>query len=249
MLIDSHAHLDDPKFEGELDEVLARAREAGIGRIVTIGTSLESSRRAREIAGKYEEVYYAAGIHPHEANEPGPVGELASLTGPKCVALGETGLDYFYDFADRANQKILFEKHLELATAADLPITIHCREAHADTVAILTGAGQRGVIHCFSGSVADAEAYVKLGFHLSIAGPVTYKKSDTLRDAVRNIPIDRLMVETDSPLLAPQARRGKRNEPAYVRYTAEEVARVRGMDIAEVEEATERNTRAVFRMQ
>ncbi len=248
MLVDSHAHLDDPAFEGDLEAVLGRAREAGVGRIVTIGTGVESSRRARGIAERHPDVWFSPGIHPHEADSPGPFEELRGLAAhPRAVALGETGLDYVKNYASVPNQKALFERHLELALETGKPVSIHCREAHADAVAILRAhAPLRGVIHCFSGDGADAEAYLGLNFYLSIAGPVTYPNAQRLRDVVREIPLESLLVETDCPLLAPQKHRGQRNEPAYVRYTAAEIARARGIDPEEVAEATSRNARRLF---
>ena len=248
MLVDSHAHLDDRAFEGDLQAVLARARENGIERIVTIGTSLESSRRAREIAEQNEHIWFSPGIHPHEADKPGPVDELGPLAAhAKAVAVGETGLDYVKNYASIPNQKELFVKHLEIALRAGKPVSIHCREAHPDAYAILRAhAPLRGVIHCFSGDWPDAEKYLSLNFYLSIAGPVTYPKADRLRDVVRLIPLDCLLVETDCPLLTPQKHRGQRNEPAYVRYTAAEIANCQGISVAEVEEATTRNAKKLF---
>jgi TatD DNase family protein len=249
MLVDSHAHLDDRAFEGELDGVLARARDAGVGRILTIGTDLESSRRAQAIAEAQPDVWFSPGIHPHEADDPGPVDELRALAAhPRAVAVGETGLDYVKNYASVPNQKALFVRHLEIAQEAGKPVSIHCREAHGDAFGILRAhAPLRGVIHCFSGGAGDVEAYLSLNFFLSIAGPVTYPNAQALRDAVARIPLESLLVETDCPLLAPQKRRGQRNEPAYVRYTAEEVARVKGVTVAELEEASAENARRLFR--
>lgn len=248
VFVDSHAHLDDPAFGGDLPAVLARAKEAGVERIVTIGTSLASSRRAREIAEGAPEVYFSPGIHPHEADKPGPVDELRDLLAhPRAVAIGETGLDYVKNYASVPRQRDLFIRHLELAAEAGKPVSVHCREAHGDAIAILRAhAPLRGVIHCFSGSTQDGEMYISMGFYLSIAGPVTYPNAKDLRSAVAMIPIDRLLVETDCPLLTPQKHRGQRNEPAYVRYTAEEIARVYGIATAEVAEATTQNARQLF---
>ncbi len=249
MLVDSHAHLDDRAFEGELEGVFRRARDAGVGRIVTIGTGLDSSRRAQAIAEANEDVWFSPGIHPHEADAPGPVDELKALAAhPRAVAVGETGLDYVKNYASVPNQKALFVRHLEIAQEAGKPVSIHCREAHGDALGILRAhAPLRGVIHCFSGGPGDAEGYLALNFFLSIAGPVTYPNAQSLRDAVARIPLENLLVETDCPLLAPQKRRGKRNEPAYVRYTAEEVARVKDVSVEELEAATAENARRLFR--
>jgi len=248
MLVDSHAHLDDPAFAADLPAVLDRAREAGVERIVTIGTGLESSRRARAIAESRPEVYFSPGIHPHEADHPGEVDALGELAAhPRAVAVGETGLDYVKNYSSVPNQKALFVKHLEIALEADKPVSIHCREAHADAYAILRAhAPLRGVIHCFSGTWADAERYLSLNFYLSIAGPVTYPSAQALRDVVGQIPLDRLMIETDCPLLPPQKFRGQRNEPAYVRYAAAEIANVLKVPLQDVNETTSRNARNLF---
>lgn len=248
MLVDSHAHLDDEAFKGDLPAVLERAREAGVERIVTIGTGLDSSRRAQAIAESRPEVYFSPGIHPHEADNPGDVEQLRALaTHPRAVAVGETGLDYAKKYASVPNQKALFVKHLEIALEADKPVSIHCREAHADAISILRAhAPLRGVIHCFSGTWGDAEYYLGLNFYLSIAGPVTYPSAQELRDVVQRIPLDRLMIETDCPLLPPQKFRGKRNEPSYVRYAAAEIANVQGVTMEELGTATSRNARNLF---
>jgi TatD DNase family protein len=248
MWVDSHAHLDDRAFAEDLEAVLTRAREGGVGRIVSIGTDLASSRRAREISERHPEVFFSPGIHPHEADHPGPSDELRGLADhPRAVAVGETGLDYVKAYATIPNQKALFLEHLDVAREAGKPVSIHCREAHADTIEMLRKQGSlRGVIHCFSGTWEDARAYLELGFYLSIAGPVTYPNAQRLRDVVRQIPLDRLLVETDCPLLTPQKHRGQRNEPAYVRYTGLQIAEVRGMPPEELGEATSRNARDLF---
>jgi len=248
MLVDSHAHLDDKAFADDLPAVLQRARENGVERIVTIGTDLASSRRAQALAEAHPEVWFSPGIHPHEADNPGNVDELRPLAAhPRAVAVGETGLDYVKNFSSVPNQKALFVKHLEIALEADKPVSIHCREAHPDAISILRGhAPLRGVIHCFSGTAADAEAYIGLNFYLSIAGPVTYPSAQALRDVVKYLPLDRLMIETDCPLLPPQKFRGKRNEPSYVRYAAAEIANVHGVALEVVNEATSRNARNLF---
>jgi TatD DNase family protein len=248
MLVDSHAHLDDKAFRADLPAVLQRARDGGVERIVTIGTDLESSRRAQAIAEVHSEIYFSPGIHPHQADNPGDVAALRPLVAhPRAVAVGETGLDYVKNYASVPNQKTLFVKHLEIALEADKPVSIHCREAHGDAISILRAhAPLRGVIHCFSGDWTAAEQYLSLNFYLSIAGPVTYPNAKALRDMVRIIPLDRMMIETDCPLLPPQKFRGKRNEPSYVRYAAAEIANARGVSLEEVSEATSRNARNLF---
>ena len=248
MLTDSHAHLDDPAFEKDLPDVLRRAREAGVGRIVTIGTSLASSRKAREIAEREPDVWFSPGIHPHEADAPGDVDALRGLAAhPRAVAVGETGLDYVKAYSSVPNQKALFARQLEIAAEAGKPVSIHCRDAHGDGLAILRAhAPLRGVIHCFTGDAAAVEGYLSLNFFLSIAGPVTYPNATALRETVRHIPLENLLVETDCPLLAPQAKRGTRNEPAYVAYTAAEVAAAKELSVEDLRAATSANAARLF---
>jgi TatD DNase family protein len=248
VLVDSHAHLDDPAFDADRADVLRRAREAGVGRILTIGTDVASSRRAAAIAERESDVWFSPGIHPHEADAPGDVDALRELARhPRALAVGETGLDYVKNRAAVPAQKALFVRHLEIAAEAGKPVSIHCRDAHPDCLGILRGfAPLRGVIHCFTGTAQDAEGYLSLNFFLSLAGPVTYPSAQKLRDALPHIPLENLLVETDCPLLAPQAKRGQRNEPAYVRFNAEAVAKAKGLDVAEVEAAVEANARRLL---
>lgn len=248
MLTDSHAHLDDPAFASDLPDVLRRAREAGVARVVTIGTSLASSLRARDIAERESDVWFAPGIHPHEADSPGDVDALRPLAAhPRAVAVGETGLDYVKNYSSVPNQKDLFVKQLEIAAEAGKPVTIHCRDAHNDCLSILRAyAPLRGVIHCFTGSAADVEGYLSLNFFLSIAGPVTYPNAKALREAVRAIPLENLLVETDCPLLTPQPKRGTRNEPAYVAFTAEAVAKELDVPPDALRAATTANAARLF---
>ncbi len=248
MLVDSHAHLDNEAFAGDLPEILRRAREAGVDRIVTIGTDVDSSRRAQALAEAHDDVWFAAGIHPQAADNPGDLGALRALAAhPRAVAVGETGLDFVKNYSSVPNQKDLFVRHLEIALEADKPVTIHCREAHGDLYPILRAhAPIRGVIHCFSGTWPDAENYLGLNFYLSIAGPVTYPSAKDLREVVQRIPLDRMLLETDCPFLPPQKFRGKRNEPSYVRFAAEEIATVQGLSVEEVMATTSRNARNLF---
>jgi TatD DNase family protein len=248
MLVDTHAHLDNEAFAADLPAVLERAREAGVERIVTIGTDLESSRRARALAEAHPQIWFAAGIHPHDADRPGEVDALREIAShPRAVALGETGLDLAKNYSSVPNQKDLFVRHLEIARDLDKPVTIHCREAHAELYPILRAhAPLRGVIHCFSGRWEDAELYLGLNFYLSIAGPVTYPSAKGLRETIQRIPLDNLLVETDCPFLPPQKFRGQRNEPSYVRYAAEEIAAVQDVPVEEVLKATSRNARNLF---
>lgn len=253
MLIDTHAHLDSDDFRGEINALLQRAAGAGIDTIVTVGTDIKSSYAAVELAGKYSSLFASAGCHPHEADRvvcDTVASEIRSLAqNPRVVAVGECGLDYFKNFSGFENQRGLFRLHIRLANELGKPLIIHCRDAYRDCIEILReeSAGTvKGVAHCFSGSAEEAKLFLDLGLYISIAGPVTYPKADRLREVVKTIPLDRLLVETDAPYLAPQARRGKRNEPSYVRETAEKVAEVRGLSLTALAEATSANARALF---
>jgi len=250
VLTDSHAHLDDPAFDADRDQLVPRARAAGVTRIVTVGTDVEGSRRACDLAAANEGVWAAIGCHPHEADKAdhslAGLRELAKR--PKVVAIGETGLDYAKKFSSTDNQKKLFRAHLDLAQETGLPVVIHCRDAHDDVRAMLGERRTRGVIHCFSGNERDAAAYLELGFVLSIAGPVTFANANGLRASIRNVPPDRLLVETDCPYLTPVPHRGKRNEPAYVRHTAEAVASLLGVSLESFAEASTRTARELFRL-
>jgi TatD DNase family protein len=250
MLTDSHAHLDDPAFDADRDQLVPRARAAGVTQIITVGTDVEGSRRACDLAAANDGVWAAIGCHPHDADKYG--SDLSGLRDlakrPKVVALGETGLDYAKKFSSIENQKKLFRAHLDLARETGLPIVIHCRDAHDDVRAILAEHQVRGVIHCFSGNAGDAAAYLELGFVLSIAGPVTFANATGLRAAIKDVPLDRLLVETDCPYLTPVPHRGKRNEPAYVRHTAEAVAALRGVPLEQFAEASSRTARELFKL-
>ncbi len=231
MLVDSHCHLDFPDFGEELDEVVARAERAGVGLMLTICTHLTRFRQVLAVAERFENVYCTVGIHPHEAgHEPAVTTDtLIDLAKhPKVVGFGETGLDYFYEHSPRDAQKTAFRAHIEAARRADLPVIIHTRDAEDDTLDILAEEHAkgpfRGVVHCFSSSARLAEKAVDLGLHISLSGIVTFKKAEDLRETVRGVPLDRLLVETDAPYLAPVPKRGKRNEPAFTVHTAAVVA-------------------------
>ena len=251
MLIDSHAHIQLDKFDADRGAVLERAQEAGVHAIMVIGFDLETSRGAIALAEKYNQVYATIGMHPHDAKDLHDetihiFHELAAH--PKVVALGEMGLDYYRNLSPRPIQKAAFERQLDLAEELDLPIVIHNREAYHDILPILQArrGRVRGVMHCFSGDVEIMHQSLALGFHIGIGGPVTYRKSDALQEVARKTPADALLVETDCPWLAPQFRRGKRNEPAYVRATAEKIAELRGISLEEIGEITTRNFEGLF---
>jgi TatD DNase family protein len=251
MAIDSHAHLEMGEFDCDRDSVIARAAAAGLTAIITVGTTIPDCEKAAEIARLHPQVYAAVGIHPHEVKgiDAGTYDALRVLARQeKVVAIGEIGLDFFYDHSPRELQLRCFAEQLDLALELDLPVIIHDREAHAETLRILQQrkGHLRGVLHCFSGDEQMARECVALGLHLSVAGPVTYKKADQLRAVARKIPAERLLIETDAPYLAPQPWRGKRNEPAYVLETARCLAGLRGVSAQELERSTEQNTRRLF---
>jgi len=232
-LIDTHAHLDEPAFDLDRGEVIERAVAQGVVRIVTIGTTAASSRLAAELAARFSAVHAAVGIQPNYAVQASAADwetilELSRL--PKVVAIGETGLDKYWNETPLDVQSDFFDRHLELARRLNKPLVVHCRDAEAEVVAHLSraaaGGSLRGVMHSFTGTVETARRCVELGLHLSFAGMVTYKKSQALRDLVREVPLDRILVETDAPYLPPQPMRGKRNEPAFVRMTANALADV-----------------------
>jgi TatD DNase family protein len=251
MLVDSHAHLELEDFDEDREQVIERAREAGVEIIVTVGINLADCRRAIEIAEKYDPVYAAIGIHPHDVKEISQetydiLGELSRRE--KVVAYGEIGLDFFRNYAPREMQIRRFGEQLEFAQSLDLPVIIHDRQAHKETVDMLRGwkGRKRGIVHCFSGDYNLARQCLDLGFYISIPGTVTYPKAEEIRDVVKRVPLSSLLVETDSPFLSPQSYRGKRNEPAYVVRAAEKIAEIKGVSLKEVEAATTGNARDVF---
>jgi TatD DNase family protein len=262
MLIDTHCHLDHPQFDADREAVIARARQAGVMRMITIGTGLLSSREAVALAECFEGVYAAVGIHPHEAKDcdDTALAELEQLAQhPKVVAIGEIGLDFYRDWSPREAQAWAFEAQLALATRLGLPVIIHDRDAHEAVLETLrrwtTGDGvgaqfiapaHRGVLHSFSGGTAVAEAALAPGFCLGFTGPVTFPKANELREVVAAVPLERILVETDAPFLTPQANRGRRNEPAYVRFVAEGVAGVKGLSFEAVAAQTTANAEALF---
>lgn len=256
MLVDSHCHLDFADFADDLDGVIERASDAGVARILSICTLPSRFAVTQAIADRYEQVFCAVGVHPHEAAKEGSitVEEIVALTaGAKTVAIGETGLDYHYDYSPRAVQADSFRRHCQAARQTGLPIIVHTREAEEDTVAILRemSAGQgayplRGVVHCFSGSRWLADQAMEIGFYVSLSGIFTFKKTDEIRQAVAEIPLERLLVETDAPYLAPVPKRGKRNEPAFVAHTAARLAAERELDPDDVARRTTENFFALF---
>lgn len=251
MLFDSHAHIDDEKFAGEQALVVQRAVDNGVTRLINVGSDIESSAKSVELAEEYSQIWAAVGIHPHEAEKvsEGDYDKLIEWSKlPRVVAIGEIGLDYYYDLSPRDVQKMVFIRQLRLARQCDLPVIIHDRDAHGDTLAIIKneGRGVRGVVHCFAGSWEMAQELLKLGWYIGVDGPVTFKNAAKLPEVIKKIPLERLLIETDSPYLTPVPLRGRRNEPAYVKYVAEHVAKLRGIETAEFARMTTHNACTLF---
>jgi TatD DNase family protein len=253
MLIDSHCHLDFPDFAGELDAVVARARTAGIARMVTISTRIKRYSEVLAIAERFADVYCSVGTHPHYAHEEVDitVAELIAHTHhPKVVAIGEAGLDYHYDFSPRDAQKQGLRNHVSAARTTGLPLVIHSRDADADMLAVLTEEVGKGgfpaVLHCYTGGPDLAEKAVALGLYISFTGILTFKKSEDLRAIARSLPADRILIETDAPYLAPGAHRGQRNEPAYVVETARVLAQTRCAPLEQIAQQTSDNFFRLF---
>lgn len=250
MFFDTHAHLNDERFNEDRDELIASLPENGVDFTCEIGYDVESSRAAVELSKKYSFIYAAAGVHPHDVEglcEDDMDKIRALLSEEKTVALGEIGLDYYYDNSPRDLQKKWFVRQLELAREADCPVTIHTRDAMEDTINILKAHGTgRGIIHCYSGSRESAKILLDLGYYISFAGPVTFKNANSVLEVVRYVPSDRLLIETDSPYLAPVPYRGKRNCPVYVAEVAEKIAEIRGMDLTELAALTTNNAKKIY---
>jgi TatD DNase family protein len=253
MLVDSHCHLDFPDLAGELDAVIARAQAQAIERIVTISTRVRRHNEVLAIAERFPQVFCSVGTHPHNAHEELDIGTddlIAHTKHPKVVAIGEAGLDYFYDHSPRDAQERGFRAHIAAARATKLPLVIHSRDADEDTARILeeeTGKGAfPAVLHCYTGGPDLAERAIKLGLSISFTGILTFKKSDDLRAIAASLPADRIMVETDAPYLAPGKFRGKRNEPAYVTETAKVLAEVRNVSFDEIARQTTENFFRLF---
>lgn len=252
MLIDSHAHLDFPDFDKDLDAVLSRAKEADIKYIINIGTDLKASQRVMALSEKYQHLFASVGIHPHEAKNVKESDwiELERLAvHPKVVGIGEIGLDYHKNLSPQEIQKKVFIRQLHIARKINKPLIIHSREAHKDCLEILRkemGNKITGVAHCFSGSIEDARQYLNLGMYISIGGPITYPNAAKLKEVTKTIPIERLLLETDCPFLAPQQRRGLRNEPSYIALFLEEFAKIYGLSTDDVGRITSHNTIQLF---
>jgi TatD DNase family protein len=255
-LIDSHAHIQAAEFADDLPAVVGRARQAGVEKIIVVGGAgdLSSNRAALELTNSFSGLFATVGMHPHDAKnmtelEFEELGQLAQRSG--IVAIGETGLDFYYDHSPRRTQIELFCRFIQMARESGFPLVVHVRDAFREAADLLRTHGQReiqGVIHCFTGDMAAAREFLDLGFYLSFSGIITFKNAAPLRDVVRNVPLDRIMIETDSPYLAPVPHRGKRNEPAFVLFVAETIAKIREISLREVTLATSRNVQNLFKI-
>ena len=252
-LVDTHAHLDSPQYNQDREQVLSRALSAGVTTVITVGTDIQSSRQAVAIAHGHQGVYAAVGIHPHDAAQStaDDLKELESLCQkPSVVALGEMGLDFYRNLSPPARQRDVFVAQLELAKRLQKAVIVHDRQAHAETMAVLReqGAGLRGVLHCFSGDADMAWQAIRMGFYISIAGPITFQNARRLQELACQLPLESLLIETDCPYLAPHPHRGQRNEPAYVRLVAQKVAALRELSLEQVAAATTQNARQLFEL-
>ena len=251
MLIDTHAHLQMSEFDGDRDEVIKRALQNGIDAIIAVGITLEDSEKAIALAKSHDAIYATVGIHPHDAEsiDPTTYDSLKKLAAhKKVVAYGEIGLDFFRNRSPRDIQIKRFEEQLDVARELNLPVVIHSREAHRETFEILEKrkGNLRGVLHCFSGDYTMATRYIDLGYYISIPGTITFSNAGKLVEVVQKIPMDSLLIETDSPFLTPVPNRGKRNEPAYVAYVAQKISEIRGLTLEEVGIATTKNAGDLF---
>jgi TatD DNase family protein len=253
MLIDTHVHLDDPCYDKDRDAVIVRAKEEGVDYLIVVASDLKSSKRCIGLIEEFDSLYAAVGVHPHEAKtvDKDTYFELKELAkNKKVVAIGEIGLDYHYNHSPREVQKEVFRDQIRLAKKSTLPIIIHHREALSDTIEMVQEEGIReGVFHCFSGSLEEAEEVISLGFYVSIAGPVTFKNAKRLQELMKELPLDKLLIETDGPYLSPHPFRGKRNEPAYLKYIAEKIAELKGLSLDEIARTTTENAKKLFRLE
>ena len=248
MFVDVHAHLDDKAFDGDREQVLENIRAAGM-LVVTAGSDVETSRFSVELARKYDFVYACVGVHPHEAGKAPKdyLEELKELAkDPKVLAIGEIGLDYYYEFSERRIQQYVFVEQLELAESLNLPVIIHDRDAHQDTLSILKKSSPRGLMHCYSGSLEMARELLKLGFYFSFGGVITFKNAKRPREVVSQLPLDKILLETDCPYLTPEPYRGKRNDPTKIPLIAQKLAELHQVSLQEVEDITYANFTKLF---
>jgi len=254
MLIDSHAHLDDKRFDDDRNEIIKNLENNGVELVINPGADIPSSIKSLSLAEEYVNIYAAVGVHPHEVQsmDHNSIETLRSLAkNNKVVAIGEIGLDYYYDFSPRDLQKKWFREQIRLAKELNLPIIVHDRDAHEDIYNIIKeelDGKLTGVLHCYSGNIQMAREYIKMGFYLSFGGPVTFKNAKTPKEVVKEVPLSSLLIETDSPYLTPEPHRGKRNEPLYVRHVATTIAYLKEISYEEVIKRTGENTKKLFKI-
>lgn len=252
MFFDTHAHLNDERFDEDRENLINSFKEFGVSNTCEIGFDLPSSKKAIELSEKYDFIYAVVGVHPHDAStltEEGLLELEKLLSHKKAVALGEIGLDYYYDNSERDVQRYWFMRQAELAKSLNCPISVHTRDAMEDTINILKAhASGDGIIHCYSGSKESAKILLDMGYYLSFAGPVTFKNASTALEVIKYVPIERMLIETDSPYLAPVPHRGKRNCPIYVAEVAKKIAEIKGMELDEVAKITSDNAKKVYRI-
>lgn len=253
MFVDSHCHLNYQDFKEDLDAVIERAKDANVSKLLTICTEIAEARAILDLANSRDGILCTVGVHPHEAKaaveQRDLYEQLKQFTSfDKVVGLGETGLDYYYEHSPRQEQRQAFQTHIDLAKETHLPLIVHTRDAEADTINMLSAEKGNigGVFHCFSGSQWLADKALELGFYISVSGIVTFKKADDLRAIVKSVPLEKLLIETDAPYLAPVPKRGQRNEPAFMIYTAQTVADLKNVSMQELAEATSKNFKALF---
>jgi len=251
-MIDSHCHLENERFEGEVEQILSRMHGAGVDRCILAGSDEETSQRIVQLTEMHDGVFGVVGVHPQEAQyfTPQTLDHLTAwLASPRIVGIGEIGLDYYYDHSPREKQREVLAAQLDFAYQQNVPAVFHVRDAHGDFTDMLRARKSSlpsGVMHCYTGSLESAKVYLNLGLYISFSGSVTFKNAKNLQEVARYVPQDRLLIETDSPYLAPVPMRGKRNEPAYVRYVAQTIATLKGMEVHALAEQAARNTEAVF---
>lgn len=250
-IFDTHAHYDDSRFDEDRDELITSLKDKGVSQIVNCGCDLKSSLTTVALSEKFDFIYAAVGIHAHEAEEAteSDLKEIEKLyEKEKIVAVGEIGLDYHYDFSPREIQLEIFDRQLALANKLDLPVIVHDREAHEDTMKLLTKYKPKGVVHCFSGSVEMAKEIVKLGMYIGIGGAVTFKNAKKPVEVVEYLPLDRLLLETDAPYMTPVPFRGQRCDSSHIAYTAEKIAQIKGIDVQELISICNENAKKLFRI-
>lgn len=251
MLFDSHTHLDDRKFNDDRYEVIEKIKASGVSALVNIGCDIPTSEHSIELAEKYDFIYATVGFHPCDTGDltERHIEKIKQLAmHKKVVAIGEIGLDYYWDSVPRDVQRYWFERQMKLAEELDMPVTIHNRDAHEDTFNICKNSNAKGIVHCFSGSKEMAVEFVKLGYYVSFAGPLTYKNNVKSVEAAKVVPMDRLLIETDAPYLAPDGFRGKRNDSSLVRYTCEKLAEIKGVSFEEMAQQTFDNAKKVYKI-